>query len=65
MYDSPAVLPVVTGLFSAETIPLVTVPDRPSGEPNATTGSPISSRLEFPILMALRFPRLILRTAMS
>ncbi len=48
---------VVTGLFSAETIPLVTVPDSPSGEPNATTGSPIANLLELPTVIILRFAR--------
>jgi hypothetical protein len=41
MYDeSSAVLPVVTGRFSALTMPEVTVELRPSGAPIATTGSP-------------------------
>ena len=58
-------LPAVTGRLSAETIPLVTVTDSPNGEPKATTGSPIINLFEFPIVMALRLPRLILKTARS
>ena len=41
--DSTPFAPVVTGRLRAETIPVVTVPDNPSGEPKATTGSPIAS----------------------
>ena len=47
MKDSAPVLPAVTGRLSAETIPLVTVPESPKGDPKATTGSPIMSLLEF------------------
>ncbi len=52
-------LPVVTGRFNAETIPLVTVPDNPSGEPNAITGAPIDSAFEFASFATRRFPRLM------
>jgi hypothetical protein len=51
--------PVVTGRFRAETIPLVTVPDKPRGEPKAITGSPIERVDEFPIAISGRFPFLI------
>ena len=37
-----------TGRFSADTIPDVTVPCRPSGEPIAITGSPTASLSESP-----------------
>ena len=51
--------PVVTGRFKAETIPLVTVPDKPSGEPKATTASPIAIEVESPLGISGRFPFLI------
>ena len=38
----------VTGRSSAETMPWVTVPGRPSGEPTATTGAPTSAERESP-----------------
>jgi hypothetical protein len=56
MYEVMLVDPVVTGRFSAEMIPLVTVPDKPSGEPNATTASPIATALESPWVITGRFP---------
>ena len=37
-----------TGRSSALTMPLVTVPARPSGEPMATTGSPTTTSSELP-----------------
>ena len=57
--------PVVTGRLSAETIPLVTVPDNPSGEPKATTASPIAIEDESPLGISGRFPFLIETTARS
>ncbi len=57
--------PVVTGRFKAETIPLVTVPDKPSGEPKATTASPIAIVVELPLGISGRFPFLTETTARS
>jgi hypothetical protein len=51
--------PVVTGLLSAETIPLVTVPESPKGEPNAITGSPIERDDELPIAISGKLPFLM------
>ena len=51
--------PVVTGRFKAETIPLVTVPDKPRGEPKAITGSPIAIEDESPFGISGKFPFLI------
>jgi hypothetical protein len=50
------VFPVVTGRFNAEIIPLVTVPDNPSGEPTAIDKSPITTLLESPIYITGRLP---------
>jgi hypothetical protein len=52
--------------FNALTMPLVTVLDRPSGAPNAITGSPISRDAESPrgIVRSPAWP-LILMTARS
>ena len=57
--------PAVTGRFLALTMPLVTVPDRPSGEPIAITGSPTTTLSELPSGSAVRFLALTLRTARS
>ena len=52
---SAARSPAVTGRFLALTMPLVTVPDRPSGEPMASTGSPTTTLSELPSGSAGRF----------
>ena len=57
--------PVVTGRFNAETIPLVTVPDKPRGEPKAMTGSPINREDELPSGISGRLPFLTKITAKS
>ena len=44
----PCSLATVTSRLRAETMPLVTVPVRPSGEPIATTWSPTATLLESP-----------------
>ena len=54
-----------TGRSSALTIPLVTVPARPSGEPMATTGSPTTTEREVPREAVTRPGFSTLRTAMS
>ena len=46
-------------------MPLVTVLDRPRGDPIATTDSPTLTLDESPTVTIGRFPRLILRTARS
>ena len=58
-------MPVDTGRLSAETIPLVTVLAKPSGEPIARTGSPTLSLDESHKVMAGRFPICTLSTARS
>ena len=55
----------MTGRFSAEIIPLVTVPDKPRGEPKAITTSPIATDDESPFGISGRFPFLIEITARS
>src|ERR1700758_4004600 len=50
----PASPVVDTGRFSALMIPVVTVPDRPSGDPIATTGWPTRRSVEEPIVMGVR-----------
>ena len=55
MYDeSSDVLPVVTGRFSALTMPDVTVELSPSGAPIATTGSPTRRFRDLPSDAGLR-----------
>jgi hypothetical protein len=54
-----------TGRSRALTIPLVTVPARPRGEPMATTGSPTTTSSELPRLAVTRPGFSTLRTAMS
>ena len=54
-----------TGRSSALTMPLVTVPARPSGEPMATTGSPTTTSSELPREAVTRPGFSTLRTAMS
>src|ERR1700758_3522373 len=49
--DSPV---VDTGRFIALMIPVVTVPDKPSGDPIATTGWPTRRSDEEPIVMGVR-----------
>ncbi|CCB75266.1 protein of unknown function [Streptantibioticus cattleyicolor NRRL 8057 = DSM 46488] len=44
----PSSTGTVTSRLSAETTPLVTVPESPSGEPMATTGSPTARPAELP-----------------
>ena len=46
-------------------MPLVTVPERPSGEPKAITESPIDNEEELPSGISGRFPFLIEITAKS
>src|ERR1700753_1823672 len=61
------VSPVVdTGRLSALTIPVVTVPDRPSGEPTAITGWPTCRLADDPMLIGVRPDMFCTRTtAMS
>ena len=56
---------VVTGRLSEETIPEVTVPFKPSGEPNAITGSPIAILVESPVGIIGRLPVATRSTARS
>src|SRR4051812_1036091 len=56
---------VRTGRFSAETMPDVTVPDNPSGDPIARTGSPTRTLAELPNAAALRPDLSTLTTARS
>ena len=51
----PCPPPAVTGRFLALTMPSVTVPDSPSGEPIASTGSPTTTLSELPSGSAGRF----------
>jgi hypothetical protein len=51
---TPGAPPASTGRFSADTMPLVTVPARPSGEPTATTGSPTARSVESPSAAGFR-----------
>src|SRR3954452_199740 len=46
--DVPSTLPASTGRSRALTMPEVTVPASPSGEPTAMTGSPTTTALELP-----------------
>ncbi len=57
--------PAVTGRCSALTIPLVTVPDRPSGEPTAITESPTATADDSPRVSAGRPDLSTFTTAMS
>ena len=57
--------PAVTGRFSAETIPLVTVPVRPNGEPIAIVASPTTTSSELPNAATGKFPRSTRSTAKS
>ena len=52
--SAPLALPVRTGRSRALTMPLVTVPCRPSGEPIATTSSPGSRSAERPSVAGVR-----------
>ena len=54
-----------TGRFSAETMPVVTVPDSPSGEPIAMTGSPTRTLAELPNATGVRLGLLTWTTARS
>ena len=62
---SVAESPAVTGRFFALMIPKVTVPDKPSGEPIAITGSPTATLSLSPNWRAGRFFALIFNTARS
>jgi hypothetical protein len=53
-FSVPVASPVRTGRFSALTMPLVTVPCRPSGEPIATTCSPGARSAELPRVALVR-----------
>ena len=53
----PRSLGTVTSRSSAETMPLVTVPVRPSGEPIATTSSPTLTLSESPSVAGLQAAR--------
>ena len=57
--------PAETGRLRALTMPVVTVPRRPSGAPMATTGSPTTTLSELPSWTARRPLTLTFRTARS
>ncbi|CAB4711288.1 unannotated protein [freshwater metagenome] len=65
MNDKSLLSPAVTGRFSAETIPLVTVPVSPSGEPIAIVASPTTTESESPNAATGKFPRSTFNTAKS
>lgn len=48
MNETSVASPAVTGRFKAETMPLVTVPVRPNGEPIAIVASPTTTSSESP-----------------
>ena len=61
---SPA-SPAVTGRLIAETMPLVTVPLRPNGDPIAIVASPTTTLSELPNAATGKFPRSTRSTAKS
>ena len=65
MNETSVASPAVTGRFKAETMPLVTVPVRPNGEPMAIVASPTTTSSESPSAATGKFPRSIRRTAKS
>ena len=62
---SPVPPPAVTGRSSALTMPLVTVPSRPSGDPMATAWSPTLTLSESPIVIGVSPVRSTFTTARS
>jgi hypothetical protein len=65
MYERPEDSPATTGRLSAETIPEVTVLDRPSGAPTAMTSSPTTTDPGSPRGSGGRSARDVARTATS
>ena len=64
-YETESAVPAVTGRFSAEMIPCVTVFASPRGEPMARTSSPTLTLDESPIEITGKFPFFTSNTAIS